>query len=151
MNKKVFSECKNLFCATAFAMAAMTAQPSIAGTVVNGNLVIVSGQIDFTAARFEGFYIILSAAVDPGGLVLQGTSTPASCSNKWILIPKDIAPWNDPKVYRDMVNSVQLAIALKKPIAIVSLQCLQNYAVTSAAPVSPYNYPIPYGIDIDWR
>jgi hypothetical protein len=151
MNKKVFSLYKNLFCATALAMSAMAAQPSIAGTVVNGNLVFVAGQIDFTATRPDGFYIILSAAVDPGGLVLQGTSTPASCSNKWIFIPKDIAPWSDPKIYRDMVNSLQLAIALKRPISIVSGQCFQNYAVTAAAPISPYNYPIPYGIDIDWR
>jgi hypothetical protein len=151
MNKKVFSQRKNLFCATAFAMAVMGAQPSIAGTVVNGNLVFVSAQIDFTATRPDGFYVILSAATDPGGLVLQGTSTPASCSNKWVLIPKDIAPGNDGKVYRDMVTSVQLAIVLKKPISVVSGACLQNYALTAGAPLSPYNYPIVYGIDIDWR
>jgi hypothetical protein len=152
MNKLVFSQFKKFFSTALLATAALAALPAAAvGTVRPGTLVIVSVAIEYTATRPDGFYVIVSDPVNPGGPVLQGTTTPASCANKWIFIPKDLVPTNDAKVYRDMVSSIQLAIALKKRITIVTGNCYQNVDLTAAAPTSPYNFPMAYGVDIDWR
>jgi hypothetical protein len=151
MKQQMGFQFKKFFVTALVAVAASASLPVIAGTMLNGSLVQVQTDVIATATRPDGFYIIVNTAVDPGGMTFQGTTTPTSCSNKWVFVPKDAASWlSDPKIYRDTINSVQLAIALGKKISIVSGHCYKNYEVTPAAPLNPYNFPVVYGIDVAW-
>ncbi len=148
MIKKTFAARKQIFSAAAFAALAISALPAAAGTIVNGtsftfaeNATIIS-----FSSRPDGYYVRLSKAADPGGLVLQGGTTAASCSNTVFAIPKD--NFYDSKVYRDTVSSLQFASALGKTVTIYTAHCFKNFEVTAAQPTSAYNYPIVYGFDI---
>jgi hypothetical protein len=148
MIKKTFAAQKHLFAAAAFAAFAISALPAVAGTIVNGTSFTFaeSATIISVSTRPDGFYVRLSKAADPGGLVLQGTTTAASCSNTIFAVPKD--NFYDSKIYRDTVSLLQLASATGKTVTVYTAHCFKNFDVTAAQPTNAYNYPIVYGLDI---
>lgn len=137
--------CNQRFAAAILAASAMAALPLYAATIQVGTLVQVQVKIVATATRPEGFYLIADKTLDPGGLVVQGTTMPASCANNWLFVPKD--GFYDSKVYRDTVSTIQLAATLGKNVTIATTHCAKNYEVTTPAP-HPYNYPVIYGVDV---
>jgi hypothetical protein len=121
-------------------------QTSNAATIVPGTgasqtLVTITA----TATRPEGFYIVASTEVSvPGIFVLNSSPAVPGCSHKWALVPNTL----DSKQYRDIVNMAQMAVALGKPVYILTLQCYQTQPF--AAPSTTYNYPIVHALDVFW-
>ena len=147
MINPVIPRYKNVLVALVVAASAITARSVIAATIVPGNLVQKQVKIIGLATRPEGFYLIADIQMDPGGLVVQGTTTPASCANQWLQVPRE--GFMDAKTYRDTVTSLQLAAALGKKVTVATAHCSQNTPLTSPAP-TPYNYPVIYGLDISY-
>lgn len=145
MSNLVISRYKKIFVGVAVAVSAITALPAIAGTIVAGTLVQKQVKIAGLVTRPEGFDLVADTSLDPGGLFVQGTTTPSSCANQWLYVPKD--GFLDAKVYRDTVSSIQFAAALGKSVYVATAHCVQNYPMTSPA-ATPNNYPVIYGLDV---
>ncbi len=144
MKTNLVIRAKHFFVAALLLCTAMVGMSAGAGTIVNGTQQVVNVKILGTATRPDGFYIYVDKSVDPGGLVVQNTTAPASCANTWLMVIKD--GYIDSKIYRDMVNSIQFAIALKKNVNVIVSACNKNVELTSPT-ANGSNYPILFGID----
>jgi hypothetical protein len=142
VSNPLISRHKKIIAGVVVAVSAITAVPVIAGTIVTGTLVQKQVKIAGLVTRPEGFYLVADIPLDPGGLFVQGATTPASCANQWLYVSKD--GFLDAKVYRDTGSSIQFAAALGKSVFVATAHCVQNYPMNSPV-ATPNNYPVIYG------